>query len=261
MKGYTKDLHIHTYYSDGSSSPYEAVKWAVDGGMTEIAITDHDNVNGVPAAYSAAKQLGVKFHTGIEFSTEEAGIGLHILGYDIDIDNKLLLEKCEEISLMRARRNDKMITLLQQKFEINREDILKMTPTGYIGKPVMARALVAKGCIPQEGYAFEHIFGEPEFRKLKKEKISAREAVAIINGAGGKAVLAHPGLIRGLGQRESEEFFSNFQVLLDRIKSYGLEGLECIYRKHSEYEDEKFENIAKEANLLVTIGSDYHGNY
>lgn len=261
MKGYTKDLHIHTYYSDGSTSPYEAVKWAAENNMIEIAITDHDNVNGIKEAKKAADEFNLKFHTGIEFSTEEQGIGLHILGYDISIENKSLLEKCEEIKEMRNRRNEKMIALLQEQFEITKEDILAMTHTGYIGKPVIARALVDKGCIPWKGYAFEHIFGEPEFRKLKKEKITAKEAISLINQAGGMAVLAHPGLIRGLGTRESEEFFSNFDILLDRLKSCGLKGIECIYKKHSAFEDEKFEEIAKKSNLLVTIGSDYHGNY
>ncbi len=260
MTNYKQDFHIHTYYSDGLDSPYDAVKWAYEGAKTEIAITDHDNVSGVSEAFLAAEEFGIKIHTGIEFSTEEKrGIGLHILGYDIDITNKKLLESCEYIKELRNKRNDKIINLLKKYYDIDYEDILAMTPTGYIGKPVIARALVSKGFIKDKAEAFEKIFSREEFKKIKKEKILAVEAIGIIKGAGGKAVLAHPGLIRGIGARESQEFFNNFNILIDELIKLGIDGIECTYKKHSEIENETFHRIAKEKKLIATVGSDYHG--
>lgn len=255
-----RDLHMHSWCSDGEDSPTQVVRWAKEQGIQEIALTDHDNTDGVAEAMKEAGIQGILFHTGIEFSTEIQGhIELHILGYDIDIENSVLQEACQKIREKRNRRNEKMMTLLHQKFGITREAIIQREGQSFIGKPVMARALVREGCVKSYSEAFEKVFETEEFKKIKKEKISAFEAIDIIKEAGGMAVLAHPGIIKNIGPRQSDQFRGNFENILEELVEAGLDGLECIYRKHFDEENSYFVKCAEKHSILITEGSDYHG--
>jgi predicted metal-dependent phosphoesterase TrpH len=253
----TLDLHMHTHYSDGEDSPEEVVCWAKENGIREMAITDHDNIDGVLEAKQCACEMNIIFHTGIEFSTEnDKGIEMHLLGYDIDIENPRLKAVCREIAAKRKNRNDKMLAKLNELCGIEEKDIVTRKGQSFIGRPMMARALVKKGFAKNFQDAFDSILERPEIKKIKKEKINVLEAIDVIKDAGGKAVLAHPGLIKSIGKRGSEEFYENFDKLLENLVNEGLDGLECVYRKHTDEEEKRFIDIADKYNLWITRGSD-----
>lgn len=254
------DLHLHTHYSDGKDSPAEVVAWAYENGITEMAITDHDNIGGILEGAREAQKCGIVFHRGVEFSTEtEDKKELHILGYDFDTENKGIKNLCAVAAENRKKRNDRLFSLIKEKFEIADEELKPLKDTAFVGKPNIGRFLVGKGYFRDIDEVFEKVFSRPDFNKIKKEKIPVGEAIEAIKAAGGKAVLAHPGLIKGLGARESEEFYANFEMVLNFLLEKGLDGLECKYSKHSLVEEERFVSIAEKYDLLITKGSDYHG--
>ncbi|QHI71910.1 PHP domain-containing protein [Aminipila terrae] len=188
------DYHLHTYYSDGSMSPTEIVRRAKDLEYTEIAITDHDGIDGVKEAQIAGNALEIKVISGIELSTALKGqdfseeINLHILGYRIDIKNKELNAELENIKENRHRRNEKLLAVLKDMgYELSQEDLHLNEEQDYIGKPVIARAMLKRGYIQDAKEAFEpgKFLESPEAKAVKKDKISAQKAIELISGAGG----------------------------------------------------------------------------
>lgn len=259
---YKVDFHVHSHYSDGTLSPTDLVKWAQGQKLDIIAITDHDGIDGVKEGQIAGNALDLSVVAGIEFSAETGqGEEVHILGYYIDIDNEELLEACKKIKEMRNIRNAKYIDILEKEYGITKEDLIFRKGQNYIGKPTIARALKNKGIINNSDDAFmeDGFFRREDVSSIKKEKIGAKEAIDLIKGAGGIAVLAHPGLIKNIGKRESEEFYNNFDSIIKNLKMSGLKGLECVYSKHSDEERIKFIEYAEKYHLHITEGSDYHG--
>ncbi len=255
------DMHIHTHYSDGTDSPIEIIRWAQNKGLDEIAITDHDNINGIKETIDEGKRQGILVHAGIEFTTAyKEELDLHILGYDFDIESVELEEVCGKISMLRDKRNDKMLKLLERQYGLTYDELGESIERGFVGKPILARALLRKGCVKNIDQVYEEIFSKREFLNIKKEKIGVKEAIDVINCAGGIAVLAHPGLIKGIGERESLSFFEKIKIILDDLCDNGLRGIECIYSKHSKEEEKVFLKLANKKKLIATRGSDYHGD-
>lgn len=256
------DYHIHTYYSDGRLSPEEVVTRFKNQGYESIAITDHDGVGGVPEALLTGQRLGIEVVPGIELSTRTAkeNIGLHILGYYIDIANKPMLDRIEDIRIWRENRNDRIIRELSDMgYPLTEADLEMREGQDFIGKPIFARALVNKGYICDVKEAFtEKVFKSERLRAIKKEVITTDEAIGLIKGAGGIPVIAHPGVARGLGDKGSDEFFANMDMLIARLKKQGIEGIECYYPKHTDEEAQRFVSLAVKYNLKITRGSDFH---
>lgn len=253
------DLHVHSYYSDGTLSPTELIKWAKKSKLDQVAITDHDGVEGIREALIAGEALEIVVIPGIELSVEEAnGIGLHLLGYHIDILNKDLNNKLEYIKEKRKERNDKLMKLLSDSgYPLVYEDMKKKGPGAYIGKPDFARGLINKKYIGKYSEAFDmgQFLMSEKAKKIKKENMSAKQAIDLINGAGGIAVLAHPMKVTGL----RGEYFEELEKLIVKLKGYGLKGMECFYPEHSEEETMILVNLAEKYKLHITKGSDYHG--
>ena len=147
MSKYRVDFHIHTKFSDGQASPAEIVDAAKALGYHQIAITDHDGIDGLPEALEEGRRVDLTVIPGMELATETAsGTELHILGYGMDLADKTLLAAMKELSRRRAARNTKLIAALQEMgYDISEEELRKIQPNDYIGKPVIARALIAKG--------------------------------------------------------------------------------------------------------------------
>ncbi|MFV0515962.1 MAG: PHP domain-containing protein [Aminipila sp.] len=263
------DYHLHTYYSDGSMSPTDIVKRANELEYMEIAITDHDGIDGVKEAQIAGKALGINVISGIELSAEyvneeisQEPLSLHILGYRIDIKNKELLKELEDIREKRKARNDKLLEVLSNMgYKLSIDDLSFEEESDYIGKPVIARALLNKGYISYAREAFEDgkFLESPEAKGVKKDKISAEKAINLIKVAGGTPVLAHPAKIKRLGERGSEQFYDNLSKLLRALKIMGLKGIECYHTDHTEQEELKLVELAEKYHLHITRGSDYHG--
>ena len=259
---YKVDYHIHSYYSDGTMSPVELVRKYHDDEYNIISITDHDGIDGVKEAMRAGEALLMQVVTGVEFSTEYKNHELHLLGYKFDPDNEALNNKLAELKAKRRERNERLVKkLCEMGYELSMEELEKSTPKGYMGKPVIARLMVKKGYIPDVAAAFEpgKIFESDEVKAIKRKKMNTVEAIELVNGAGGIAVLAHPGKIKSLGEKGTEEYRNNLDELLRELKKAGLKGMECIHPSHSEEEVMDFVNLAGKYHLHITEGSDYHG--
>ncbi len=257
------DLHLHTYYSDGTQSPSQVVRWAHEKGLTTIGITDHDGIDGIEEAIVAAKEFGIQVVPGIEISAQtDEHIGLHILGYDIDLKNQQLRKACETMRKKRKIRNELLMKALNHLgYKLDWQDLDLRSGQDYLGKPQFAMAMVKKGYFrtPKEAFGVKGAFGSKEIRKIRKEKLSAAEAIQIIQGAGGMAVLAHPAKVSHIGEPGTPEFYSKLDSMLAELKGLGLGGLECVYPEHTDDQTIQFTIMAHRHGLKVTGGSDYHG--
>lgn len=258
------DFHIHTWFSDGAVSPTEIVKQAKALGYDTIAITDHDGIDGVKEALIAGETADLQVIAGIELATKtKEGTGLHILGYHIDIENQRLTETLKELRQKRETRNEKLLAVLAEMgCPLTTEELILRPGQSFIGKPIIARAMVKKGYIkaPKEAFAPGKFLESPKAKAVKKEKLDAEEAIGLIRAAGGIAVLAHPIQIRGFGEPGSEAFYQQVDQLVGRLRKAGLGGLECFHRDHSREQALRFVEIAEKYHLHITRGSDFHGS-
>ena len=210
--GYKVDYHVHSWCSDGTMKPTELVRKYHEEGYDIIALTDHDGIDGLQEALIAGEALKLKVITGIELTTVHEGTELHILGYQFDHEDEDLLEKLEELRQMRKDRNSRLLAKLQEMgYDLTEADLKQRKGQKYIGKPNFARALAAKGYVssPKEAFAPGKFLESPEIKAITRQRISAEEAIQMINNAGGMAVLAHPAKIKKLGQRDSAEYWEN----------------------------------------------------
>lgn len=257
------DLHLHTYYSDGTMSPEELVILAKENGVTAIAITDHDGMGGLAEGMEAGKRRGVHVIPGIELSTaDDEGIYMHILGYCFDWENEALKSEVERIRQKRAERNEKLLAALHQiGCRLSREDLHLREGQDYIGKPTFALALMRRGYVssPKEAFQEGRFMRSDVVRSVHREKIPVELAIERIKGAGGIPVLAHPMKITRLGREGGDSFFEKLDRLLARLKRRGLEGMECYYSGHLPRDTERLVSMAKKHGLLITAGSDFHG--
>lgn len=257
------DLHLHTYYSDGTMSPEDLVKLAKERGVTTIAITDHDGMGGLDEGLEAGKRQGVHVIPGIELSTEdEQGVYMHILGYCFDRDNEDLKKEVEMIRRKRVERNEKLLAALREiGCKLSSEDLQLWEGQDYIGKPTFALALMRKGYVssPKEAFKEGHFMRSDAVRSVHREKISAKRAIELIRGAGGVPVLAHPMKIYHLTKNEGDDFFGELDKQLIKLKRWGLAGMECYYSSHKLTDTERLVAMAMEHGLALTAGSDFHG--
>lgn len=265
------DLHLHTFYSDGTLSPTQLVKEAKSRGVHCMAITDHDGIAGLKEGIAASRSEGIPLICGIEFSAEysaEADSGetfyFHLLGYGIDSDNRLLREKSQWLLQTRKERNMEMMKALQDKgFDIDWQDLKVHPQQTYVGKPNFARALVRKGYAfdTREAFQSEQMLHSPEIRQIHRVKIHAEDAIELIHQAGGKAVLAHPMKVtyRGKLNHDTEQYYHKLQQLVGSLQELGLDGMECYYSSHNQEQTERLLELADRKKLAVTAGSDFHG--
>ena len=242
------DLHIHTYYSDSSSSPQEVVDDALKANLNCISITDHDTIDGIVPVQEIAQARGLEVVPGIELSSEIHGKDIHILGYFIDIQNVALVERINMIQESRIDRMKKMIAKLKTMGidNIELEEVCALTKSRSVGRPHLAAVLKQKGWISNIQQAFERYIGEDGPAYFTKYDQSPYEAIKLINDAGGLAVMAHPMLT------QKDELIKSFVEA-------GLGGLEVYYPNCSDAVIEFYSNLAKKYNLLATGGSDAHG--
>ncbi len=243
------DLHVHTTSSDGSLSPLEAVEWASRKKIYGIAITDHDTVEGIKAAIENAKLYDIIVIAGIEISCTFEDKEIHILGYFIDYENKELLEKTKILKESRKSRGEKIIEKLNDLgFDLSFKDVYKISRDGVIGRPHIAKAMIEKKYVETIQEAFEKYLGRHKPAYVERYKLFIEEGIKLIHSAGGVAVIAHPGLIK------------NEKIIYEAIR-LKADGIEAIHSKHSEQDVIKYKEIANKYNLIVTGGSDFHGDF
>ena len=242
------DLHIHSSCSDGSDTPEAIVVKAKEYGIGAIAVTDHDNVDGVERAVAAGRKYGVQVVPGLELSTYSIA-EVHILGYDVDVHSAPLLERLER---MRAQRKERIAKILDKlaamgiKLDASPLDGIK----GSVGRPHVARLLIEGGYATSVNDAFDRYLGEGASAYVPSKRITPGEGVKLIRAAGGVPVLAHPMLIKQKGRLTD---------LVQGLVGVGLGGIETYYPSHSAQDIAILSDIAKRNGLITTGGSDYHG--
>lgn len=241
------DLHLHTIFSDGTYAPEEIVSQSSKAGIAAVAVVDHDTVGGLPSGIAAAKGRDVEVLPGIELSAEYEGGEIHILGYLLDYQNSALLEKLAILKNRRVERVYKIIDKLKDSgLKMEPQDVFDIAKGGTVGRLHIARAMLQKGLVGSVFEAFQKYIGDKGPAFVLGFRFSPQEAIETIKEAQGIPVLAHPYTLR------SDELIPGF---ID----YGLMGLEVYYSEHSQGMVNFYLNLAKEHNLLVTGGSDFHG--
>jgi predicted metal-dependent phosphoesterase TrpH len=250
------DLHVHTTASDGTVEPQELVRRAAVQGVKVLAITDHDTTEGLAPALAAAAQCGVTVIPGIELSADENGQGVHILGYFIDPSNRQLQLELNTLRLSRIERARAMVEKLGDLgFPIAWSQVAQ-TRHDAIGRAHIARALVEAGHVGSVEEAFAKLIGKHAPGYIKRQHLLSPEgAIHLILDAGGVPVLAHPLSPNELGQLSWTIPMSN---LLSYVRA-GLAGLEAYYTGYSPELSQKLVNLARVLGLIVTGGSDFHG--
>jgi len=247
------DLHTHSNCSDGSLSPRELVQLAKKRDLRAIALTDHDTVAGVAEAVAAGKELGVEVVPGVEISAQYPPGTMHILGYCFSPSQPEFLKALKKLQEVRAARNPKIIERLQALgLEITTAEVLNLS-SGQVGRPHIAKALVNRGYVSSIDEAFSRYLQKGAVAYVEKFRFSPREAIALIRGAGGLAVLAHPFT---LGITEPREL----TLLVKELQEMGLAGLEVFYPEHTKEMIVLYQDLAKNLGIVCTGGSDFHGN-
>ena len=246
------DLHLHTTHSDGSLPPAEVVARAHQVHVRALAITDHDILTGLPEAAAAAEPLGIEVIPGVEISSRFDDDELHILGYFLDPTDPALLARLDTLRRSRHRRNPQIVARLQELgLSIDYDEVRELAGTEAVGRPHIARVLMEKGYVQSAREAFDRYLARGKAAYVARELPEPAEAIAWIREAGGVAVLAHPLWVKRTGEA--------LRKLCEPLKEAGLGGIEVHYSTHTPQQTSDFLNLAKQLDLLVTGGSDFHG--
>jgi hypothetical protein len=242
------DLHLHTTYSDGTFSPAELIAAAKIAGVSCIAVVDHDTVEGVIPSLEAGRKEGIEVIPGIELTAEYEGQEVHILGYFIDYQSKGLLEKLESLKKIRVERVHKIVGKLKEMgISIDPKLIFELAQDGTVGRLHIARALVKEGSVSCVYEAFKKYIGDKGPAYVGGFRFTPAQATRFIKDSGGIPVLAHP-------------YSLNSDDLILQFIECGIMGLEIHYPEHSQSLVNFYLGLAKKYNLLVTGGSDCHGD-
>jgi hypothetical protein len=253
------DLHSHTNESDGTFAPLELVELAIERGVEALAISDHDTFAGYDQALPEAQSRGLDLVCGIELSTRAPGAGakgraVHLLGYFLrqppPADFRAWLAELIE---GRRDRNRRLIASLREKgVEIELAEVERLGRT-LTGRPHFARILMDKGYAANYEEAFRRYLGETAPTFVERYAPDVPVAIKRVLDAGGLPVLAHP-IRLGMRDLNAEETF------IREMRDAGLRGLEVFHSDHRPQDMERYGGIARKYKLLVTGGSDFHGD-
>ncbi|HEY5547261.1 MAG TPA: PHP domain-containing protein [Gemmatimonadaceae bacterium] len=241
------DLHLHSTASDGTNAPEVVVLAARDAGLQALALTDHDTVEGIPAARDTARAAGIELVAGVELSAYEGSNEVHVLGLHIT----RLEEMSDALIVFRAARRERaegIVRLLNGLgVRITFDDVLAVARDAAIGRPHVARALVENGWAMDLRDAFDRYLGAGRPAYLDKRRITIPEAIDLIHRSGGIAVFAHPG---AEGSRER----------IEALAAMGLDGVEVIHPSHSADDRARLLALTRHFDLVPSGGSDSHGS-
>lgn len=247
------DLHTHSIYSDGSMTPSELVRHAKNEGLSAIALSDHDSIGGVAEAVEEGKRIGIEVIPAIELSAE-AETETHILGYYIDINNPTLLEKLAYVRQVRREREEEICEKLRGLgFDVSMEEVEELAETDVLCRAHFAKLMVAKGFVTSVKEAFDLYLANGRPAYSGRQAMTDEEAVRLIAEAGGVSFLAHLHLSRK-PHGELVEF-------VKRLKGAGLCGIEGYYTEYTPEMQEEFQNIARDLNMPISGGTDFHGAF
>jgi 3',5'-nucleoside bisphosphate phosphatase len=239
------DLHTHSTASDGELTPAELVRYALERGLTTLALTDHDTTDGIDAAMAAARGTALEVIPGVELSCDVPQNEVHVLGYFInwhDSDFEAMLVKFRDGRFGRA---EKMVKLLAaQGVPISFERVKEIAGDASLGRPHVAQALLEAGHVATVSEAFDKYIGRTGPAYVERFRLTPEDAVTLILRAGGVPVLAHP--------RQVTEY-------IEPLVKVGLVGLEVHYGLYDDPTRANLAYLARQYGLIATGGSDFHG--
>ena len=242
------DLHIHTDFSDGTMSPAQVVKEASRLNLRTIAITDHDTVDAIEIAQIVGSMEGINIIPAIELSSYYQPADIHLLGYYIDIKNSALLEKLAELRSERVERIKKITKKLRAiGVKVEHQEVFDISKEGSPGRMHIADVLCNKGYCANIRETFKKYLSDNGPAFVPKVALTLKDAIELIISSDGVPVLAHPGVTKR-------------DTLIPKMVEYGLQGIEVYYPTHQPDAVKRYKRIAKKHDLVITGGSDCHGN-
>jgi predicted metal-dependent phosphoesterase TrpH len=247
------DLHTHSNRSDGTLTPREVVELAVSRDLAGIALTDHDTTDGVPEAREAAHGTGLEVLTGCELSAEHEGQPVHVLGYEFDPEEPRFAAKRGWIRAGRVGRAERMVQRLRELGAgVSFQRVRELAADASIGRPHIARAMVEAGVVPDIAAAFSPLWiGTGGRAYVAKVAVTPVEAVRLIVGAGGVAVLAHPSIHAGAEAVP--------EPVIRAMAQAGMAGLEVDHPDQPPPDRARWRRLAAELGIEATGSSDCHG--
>ena len=248
------DLHLHSTCSDGTNSPEELVAIAAEAGLAAAVLTDHDTMEGTPRFLAAARAAGLRSLAGMEISADVPHRTVHLLAYGCDPDEPRLAGALARVRGGRAERNARILAKLAALgCPITEEDVRAEAGNAeVVGRPHIAAALIRRGFATDRTDVFRRFLGRGAPAYAERYRLAPEEALSLVAGAGGVVSLAHPAST-GYNPAELRRF-------VGRLAEQGLAGIECLYTGYLPNQVEEYVGLAREFGLLVTGGTDYHGD-
>ncbi|MDH5519855.1 MAG: PHP domain-containing protein [Acidimicrobiia bacterium] len=249
------DLHTHSNASDGSDSPSQLMRRAATQGLTTVALTDHDTLEGLEEAKASADEFGVGFVPGVELSLEWDKGGMHLIVLWLEPGPGPLQDRLAGLQSSRSDRNYRIVARLNEMgMNISIEEVEAESGGGSTGRPHIAAVLVRKGHVADANTAFDEYlgFGRPAY--IGRDRLAPEEAIDLAIRSGAVPVLAHP---HTLGIDNRFEMAS----LMERLGDAGLMGIECHYGTYDADGRRGMAAMARRFGLVPSGGSDYHGAY
>ncbi len=242
------DLHIHTIASDGKLTPVELLGKVREKGLKTVSITDHDTISGYLEAKEPAREMGIELIPGVEITTIWKEKEVHLLAYCFDDEDSSFNELILRQKGARRLRMRSIVEELNKKgVEIEYDEVRAIAHKSNIGRPHAASLLIKKGYVSSVPEAFIRYLSEDHLKEIQTEYAGIEEVVEVTKQAGGVLSIAHPGPIYS-------------QPEIDELLTFGVDGIECIHPSHNFNVQRNFTRMAKSRNLLITGGSDFHGN-
>lgn len=242
------EFHCHTNASDGKLSPTEVIIRAKNNGISILSITDHDTTIGLDEAFKASKENNIKLIPGIELSTIHNNESIHILGYfkDDSYKNPKFQSFLKEIQDSRIERGKKIVSNLKKYFNID-IDYNKVCEkgNGVIARPHIASTIIEAGYNYSWNYIFDKLISKDSPAYVHNKKVSITEGINLIKENNGIVILAHPKLIH--------------KTSIEEILEFNFDGLEAIYFQNFKKDTSHLISLARNKDLLITCGSDFHG--
>jgi predicted metal-dependent phosphoesterase TrpH len=240
------DLHAHSTASDGTASPSLFVETAALAGLKVVALTDHDSVDGVAEAVAAAAPLGVRVVPGVELSVVDGKDEVHLLGLHLT-DVGAIADALATFQQGRHVRAVAMVALLNDhSIPVTMDDVLREAAGGAVGRPHVARALIAGGWVADSREAFDKWLGAGRPAFVEKPRLDVSDGVNLVHKAGGLAIWAHPG---GEGRR----------ARFERLVAAGIDGAEVRHPGHDASDVARIGALVEFFHLVPSGGSDWHG--
>lgn len=241
------DLHLHTIFSDGFSTPAIVLKNAYRYRFKAISITDHDTIDGVALSISEGCKYGIEVIPGIELSSSMEDRDIHLLGYFVDYKDTIFQKILDEVKEKRRLRLKKMVNNLDgMGMHVDFDKLLEFAGPGTVGRLHLAHFLYKNKIVSHIHEAFDKYIGHDKPAYEKVNAFSPKEAIELISNTGGIPVWAHPE-------------HNCFDALINPLISMGLKGIEVYQSKNKEKDSLYFLDMAHKYNLLITGGSDCHG--